>query len=53
MAIYAKKDSVNTRIYEYALVNTGKMKKWRWLHLIYGIHMSYFWSGPQTEIDQV
>jgi len=29
----------------YARVNTGKMKKRRWLHLIYGIRVSYFQSG--------
>jgi len=35
MAVYDEKDSVNT----------GKMKKRGWLHLIYGICVSYFWSG--------
>jgi len=35
VAIYDKKDSVNT----------GKTKKCRWLHLDYGIRVSYFWSG--------
>jgi len=24
------------------------MKNLRWLHLIYGICVSYFWSGPHT-----
>jgi len=35
MGVYDIKDSVST----------GKMKKCRWLHLNYGIHVSYFWSG--------
>jgi len=28
-----------------AHVNSGKMKKCRWLHRIYGIRVSYFRSG--------
>jgi len=35
MAVYDKKDGVNT----------GKMKKCRFLHLNYGIRVSYFRSG--------
>jgi len=40
MAIYDKKDSVNT----------GKTKKLRWLHLIYGIRVSYFWLGKKCHL---
>jgi len=45
MAIYDKKDSVNTCKTSFTRVCTGKMKKCRWLHLIYDIRVSYFWSG--------
>jgi len=46
MAIYDKKDFVNT-CKTSSRVNTGKMKKagGQWLHLIYGIRVSYFRSG--------
>jgi len=54
MAIYNKKDSEKT-VFKPCLrvnarVNTGKMKKRRWLHLIYGIRVSYFWSGNHYSI---
>jgi len=45
MAIYDKKDSVNKCKTSFTRVNTGKMKKCRFLHLNYGIRVSYFWSG--------
>jgi len=45
MVVYEIKDSVSTCIYSKAHVNTGKMKKRRWLHPNYGIRVSYFWSG--------
>jgi len=48
MAIYDKKDSVHTCKTLFTRVNTGEMKKCKWLHLIYGIRMSYFWSGSFT-----
>jgi len=45
MAVYNKKDRVNMCKTSFTHVNTWKTKKCRWLHLIYGIRVSYFWSG--------
>jgi len=48
MAIYDKKDSVNTCKTSFTHVITGKMKKRRRLHLNYGIRVSYFRSRKRT-----
>jgi len=45
MVVYDKKDGVKPHLQVYARVNTGKIKKCRFLHLNYGIRVSYFWSG--------
>jgi len=52
---FTTKKTVKTRVkpclHVYACVNTGKIKKRRWLHLIYGIRVSYFWSRTKFEFQ--